>query len=151
MRARIPALAGGISSPIARKANIWRPVGGCLAETLDRVLQIAGAPLGKRQRSVGHAPQLHPFLRAGSRYRPLEVGARLLGVKALGRARAEDRKRGRLVLRLGLELLVGALLERFDRRLGAALLDADLSLLGSHDGSFYGGHVSGAILADPGH
>ncbi len=100
-----------------------------LAEPLDGALEVAGAPFGERQRGVGHAPQLHPLLRAGGGDRPLEVAAGLLGVEALGRAGAEDRKRRGLVFGLGLELLVGALLERLDRLETAALLDPDLPLL----------------------
>ena len=104
----------------------------CLAEALDRALEVARPPFGERQRRVGHAPQLHPLLRARGGDRSLEVAARLLGVEALGRARAEDRQGRRLVFRLGFELLVGALLEGLDRLQATALLHADLALFGCH-------------------
>ena len=65
-----------------------------LAEALDRALQIAGAAFGERERGVGHPPQLHPLLRPRRGDRSLEVSASLLGVEALGSARAEDRERG---------------------------------------------------------
>ena len=109
-----------------------------LAEALDGVLEVARAAFGERQRGIGHAPDLHPLLRARGGDRALEVAARGVGVEALGGARAEDRQRGGLVFGLGLELLVGALLERLDRLDAAALFDADLSLFGCHGGSFYG-------------
>ena len=137
-RARMPAEAGGTSSPIARSANSWRPLGGRLPEALDGVLEVAGAAFGERQRGVGHAPDLHPLLWPRGGDRALEVAARGVGVEALGGARAEDRQRGRLVFRLGLELLVGALLERLDGLERAALLHPNLALFGGHRPPFYG-------------
>ena len=56
-----------------------------LAEALDGVLEVAGAAFGERERRVGHAPDLHPLLRARGGDRALEVAARGLGVEALGR------------------------------------------------------------------
>jgi hypothetical protein len=123
------------------------PARGRLTKSLDSLLQIACAPFGKRQRRVGHAPELHAFLGPRGGYRTLEVSARLLGVKALGGTGAQYRQRGRLVLRLRLELLVRALLQRLDRLLGAALLDPNLSLLGGHSPSFYVGRVQRARAA----
>ena len=108
-----------------------------------RPLEVAGAAFGERQRSVGHAPQLHPFLRARGRDRALEVAAGGVRVEALGGARAEDRQGGGLVFGLGLELLVGALLERLDRLHRAALLHPDLSLFGGHRRAFYGCAAAG--------
>ena len=131
-RARMPAEAGGTSSPIARSANSWRPLGGAWPSRSTALLEVAGAAFGERERGVGHAPDLHPLLRARGGDRALEVAARGLGVEALGRARAEDRQRGGLVLGLRLELLVRALLERLDRLEAAALLHADLALFGGH-------------------
>ena len=106
--------------------------GRLLAELLDRVLEVAGAPLGERQRRIGHASQLHALLRAGGRDRLPEVLARGVGVVAVRGAGAEDRPRGRAVAGLALELVVGARLELLHRGEPAALLDADLTLLGSH-------------------
>jgi hypothetical protein len=106
--------------------------GRLLTEPLDGVAQIAGPAFGERERGVGHAPQLHALLGAGGSDGALEVGAGLLGVEALGGASAENRQRRGLELGLGLELLVGALLERLNGLGGAALLDPDLSLFGGH-------------------
>jgi hypothetical protein len=110
---------------------------GSLAKTLHSLLEVARAPFGERQGSIGHAPQLHAFLGTCGRYGALKVGACLLGVKALRCTSAKDGQSSGLVLRLCLELLVGALLERLDRLLSTALLDADLSLLGRHGPPFY--------------
>ena len=66
------------------------------AELLRGDLQVAGAALGEGQRSLGHAPQLQALLRARGGDRGAEVLAGLLGVHALGRARAEDGLRGGL-------------------------------------------------------
>ena len=151
MRARIPARGGRDEQAHRAQREHLAPAGRRLAEALDGVLEVAGAAFGQRQRGVGHAPQLHALLRARRGDRALEVAARLLGVEALGRARAEDRQRRRLVLGLGLELLVGALLERLDRLQAAALLHPDLTLFGCHRAPFYGLATAGARgRADPG-
>ena len=137
-RARIPAEAGGMQQAHRAQREQLAAARRRLAEPLDGVLEVAGAAFGERQRRVGHAPELHPLLRTRRGDRALEVAARLLGVEALGGARAENRQRRRLVFRLAFELLVGALLERLDRLQAAALLDADLALFGCHRASFYG-------------
>ena len=72
-----------MSSPIARRANSWRPAGGRLAETLDSVLEIARPAFGERKRSVGHAAQLHTLLGTSCRNGPLEVATRGLRVESL--------------------------------------------------------------------
>ena len=72
-----------------------------LPEALDGALEVAGAAFGQRQRCVGHAPDLHPLLRACGCDGALEVPACGLGVESLGGTRAEDRHRGSLVFGLG--------------------------------------------------
>jgi hypothetical protein len=109
-----------------------------LAEALDGVLEVTCAAFGECERRIGHAPELHPLLWARGCEGALEVAAGLLGVEALGGARAENGQRRRLVFGLALELLIRALLERLDGLKAAALLDPDLALLGSHRPSFYG-------------
>src|SRR5206468_3353387 len=61
-----------------------------LAQALDGLLEIVGAPLGERDRRIGHPAQLHPLLRPRGGERLAEVVARLLGVVLLGRARAQQ-------------------------------------------------------------
>ena len=102
------------------------------SESLGGLLEVAGAPLRERQRGVGHAPELEALLRARRGQGALEVGACGLGVVALRGAGAEDRLRRGLEPRLGLELLVGAVLELLHRRQLAALLHPHRSLLLGH-------------------
>src|SRR5262249_51391360 len=64
--------------------------------------------------------------------------------------RAEDGLGGRLVLGLGLELLIRALLERLDGLERAALLDPNLALLGGHRGPFYEFDPGPPPVAEPG-
>jgi hypothetical protein len=101
-----------------------------LTQPLDGLLEVVGPAFGQRQRRVGHTSQLHPLLRSGGGYGALKVASRRLGVVALGGPRAEDRQSGGLELGLGLQLLVGERLQAGHGLCRAALLDADLSLLG---------------------
>ena len=133
-----PGAGGGDQQTHSAQSEHLPAGGGRLPEALHGILEGVGSTLSERQGGVGHAPDLHPLLRAGGGDGALEVGARLLGVEALGGTPAEDGHRGGLVLDLALELLVGALLERLDGLHRAALLDPDLSLLGCHRGAFYG-------------
>ena len=110
---REPALDGGMTRPRSRSPEL--AVGRRLdAEALGGLLQVVGAPLGQRERGVGHPAQLQALLRPGRGDRTLEVRPGRLGVVALCRPRPEDRLRGGLVAGLGLELLVGAVLELLD-------------------------------------
>ena len=128
----MPALDGGaISSDDAQPEQL--PGGRHLdAETLGCGLQIARAPLGQRERRVGHAAHLHALLGRGRGERLLEVLACSLGVVVLGGTRAEDRLGGRPVARLRLELLVAAGLQLLHRGELALLFDADGALLLRH-------------------
>ncbi len=56
MRARIPAEAGGMQQAHRAQRKHLATARGRLPEPLDGVLQIAGAPFGERERSVGHPP-----------------------------------------------------------------------------------------------
>ena len=132
IRARMPALFGGATSPMNLQPAQLAAGRRLDAEALGRPLEIVGTALGERQRGVGHPAQLQALLRPGGGERPLEVRAGRLGVVALGGASAEDRLRRRLVLGLRLELLVGAALELLHRGELAALLDPHRSLLLGH-------------------
>src|SRR5205085_6067953 len=94
-----------------------------------RDLEVTRATLGERERRLRHPAQLETLLRARGRDGGPEVLPRAVGVHPLRGARAEDGLGGRLVARLGLELLVGAGLEPLHRAERRLLLDADLSLL----------------------
>jgi hypothetical protein len=65
------------------------------------------------------------------------VSPRRLGVVAIGGARAEDSLGRGTVPGLALELVVGAGLQRLHGGEPAALLDADLALLGRHRATVY--------------
>jgi hypothetical protein len=129
---RNPGAGGGQQQSHGAQGKHLAAGWGRLAEALDSLFEIAGAALGECQGGVCHAPDLHPLLGAGGGDCALEVGAGLVGVEALGGAGAQDREGGGLELGLGLELLVGALLEGLDGLEGAALLHPDLTLLGGH-------------------
>ena len=130
IRRGMPALAGGAMIDIARSANSWRLVGGVWPSFSVAVLRSparrsasaseASAMRRSCSRSCGRAAAI--ATRKCSRER--------FGVHALGGARAEDRLGRGLVLRLGLELLVGARLEPLHGGEGGLLLDLDLSRLG---------------------
>ena len=115
-----------------RRRISWRPVGGCLAQALDGLLEVVGAALGQGQRRVGHPAELHALLRAGRGDRLLEVGARGGRVVALRGSRPEDRLGGGPELLLAQQLLVATLLERLHGGELAGLGHPDLSLLGRH-------------------
>ena len=57
IRASIPALAGGISRPIIRSMNIWRPDGASWPSFSMASPELVRTALGERQRGLHHLPQ----------------------------------------------------------------------------------------------
>ena len=95
------------------------PAGGrLLAELLHRLLEVVRPALRERHRGLHHLPQRRALLRVAAGQGLVEVLARGVHVVALRGAGAEDRLRRHAVLRLALQLLVGAALQLRDRSAG---------------------------------